>query len=155
MAQLQSPPPTIYEFQGDYRFLSNFYPAPIVVDGITYDTTEHFYQMHKFTQKWLLADIRTAPTPGQAKRIARQYSVLIREDWDEIKVRIMTIATMNKFWQHTALAVKLLQTGNAVLIEGNRWHDNFWGSCQCDKCTQIIGQNQLGLILRNVRNTLR
>ena len=29
----------------------------------------------------------------------------------------------------TELKKKLVDTGNEKIIEGNTWHDNFWGSC--------------------------
>lgn len=42
---------------------------------------------------------------------------------------------------------KLLQdTGDAELIEGNWWHDEFWGVCNG------IGQNQSGKILMVIRS---
>ena len=41
-----------------------------------------------------------------------------------------------------------------MLIEGNYWHDNYWGNCLCPKCKEIEGQNQLGKILMKVRSTL-
>ena len=37
----------INEFQGKYRFLSNFYPCDIVYEGIQYPSTEHAYQAAK------------------------------------------------------------------------------------------------------------
>lgn len=40
----------------------------------------------------------------------------------------------------------LLSTGNADIIEGNYWHDNFWGQCSCEKCVGK-GKNNLGKIL--------
>jgi predicted NAD-dependent protein-ADP-ribosyltransferase YbiA (DUF1768 family) len=43
----------------------------------------------------------------------------------------------------------LLATGDRDLIEGNTWHDNFWGVCSCPKCTfpPIPQTNWLGKIL--------
>ena len=43
----------------------------------------------------------------------------------------------------------LLATGDAELIEGNWWHDQFWGVCNG------VGQNQLGKILMAIRNLYR
>src|SRR6185369_8674281 len=37
----------ILEFQGDNRFLSNFFPAEVIYEGITYPTAEHAYQAAK------------------------------------------------------------------------------------------------------------
>lgn len=59
-----------------------------------------------------------------------------------------------KFRQHPKLKKKLLGTGDAVLIEGNTWHDNIWGDCSCPKCWNIEGKNLLGRILMQVREEL-
>ena len=34
----------------------------------------------------------------------------------------------------------------------NSWHDNYWGICNCDKCSN--GQNNLGLLLMKLRKEL-
>lgn len=49
---------------------------------------------------------------------------------------------------------KLLQTGSETIIEGNWWHDNFWGICQCKKCEYIEGENNLGFLLMHIRTEL-
>ena len=45
-------------------------------------------------------------------------------------------------------------TGDAELIEGNTWHDNYWGVCSCSKCNGR-GKNRLGKLLMKVREELR
>jgi predicted NAD-dependent protein-ADP-ribosyltransferase YbiA (DUF1768 family) len=47
------------------------------------------------------------------------------------------------------LAVKLLGTGDAILIEGNGWGDTYWGVCKG------AGLNKLGLILMETRELVR
>lgn len=37
----------IKEFQGEYRWLSNFWPARVVLDGVEYPTVENAYQASK------------------------------------------------------------------------------------------------------------
>ena len=48
----------------------------------------------------------------------------------------------------------LLDTGDAILIEGNFWHDNFFGSCTCPKCGNK-GQNNLGKLLMQIRDEMK
>ena len=45
----------------------------------------------------------------------------------------------------------LIATGEQKLIEGNYWHDNFWGSCSCEKCGDK-GENHLGRLLMKLRS---
>ena len=51
---------------------------------------------------------------------------------------------------------KLLATGDATLVEGNRHHDNIWGYCTCDSCRakNKLGLNRLGNILMEIRDSL-
>ena len=96
--------------------------------------------------------IAEAKTPGVAKRLGRQ--VQLRKDWEEIKVDIMRLGLSLKFHAHMGLIEKLIDTGEADLIEGNTWHDNFWGICLCPKC-QSKGQNHLGRLLMETRERFR
>lgn len=41
----------IDSFNGKYRFLSNFYPVKVKLDGVTYDSVEHAYQAAKTIDK--------------------------------------------------------------------------------------------------------
>jgi predicted NAD-dependent protein-ADP-ribosyltransferase YbiA (DUF1768 family) len=49
------------------------------------------------------------------------------------------------------LKQKLVNTGEILLVEGNCWHDNFWGDCYCPKCFNRMGKNMLGRLLMKVR----
>ena len=142
----------ITEFDGKYAFLSNFFYAPFVYDGIIYPTNEHFFQAMKTLDQEKRKQIAEAKTPGAAKRMGRQ--VQLREDWEEVKYTAMRVGVERKFDAHPDLAEKLIATGDAILIEGNSWHDNTWGSCFCPKCAAIAGKNWLGEILMERRKEL-
>ena len=144
--------PPITEFRGAYRFLSNFWPVGWA-DGRL--TVEHYYQAAKAVsaddQRW----VYDAPTPGEAKRRGRR--VAVRSDWDDVKLEVMRTLVRAKFLTSVQLYGWLLATGDAELVEGNTWHDNYWGRCSCDRCVraEIVGQNHLGKILMQVRDELR
>lgn len=140
-------------FFGDYRFLSNFYPAPVVFEGVQYSTTEHAYQAAKTIDPSEREYIRSQESPGAAKRAG--VLVTLREGWAEgIDVEVMRQITEAKFRPGTALAEALLLTGDDLLVEANTWHDNHWGDCTCGACTQP-GQNLLGVTLMETRNKIR
>lgn len=136
----------IDEFRGEYRFLSNFYRAPIVCEGEVFPTVEHAYQCAKTLDAQERAHIMKANTPGVAKKRGR--NVTVRPNWDEVKVDIMTYLVCEKFTQHPHLAEKLVATGDKWLVEGNDWGDTFWGVCNSE------GENKLGRILMEVRTAL-
>jgi len=116
----------ILTFDGEHRFLSNFYPSAILYRGHTWPMVEHAYQAAKFTNLEYQHHIRLAPTPGVAKRLGR--SPHKRSDWDSVKVGIMFSLLQLKF-QIPELRGQLLATGDRWLEEGNSWGDTFWGVC--------------------------
>jgi ribA/ribD-fused uncharacterized protein len=135
----------IDQFQNGYRFLSNFWSGKTV-------NVECEYQAAKSLDPKEQELIRKLK-PGEAKRYAR--GVNLRPDWEEIKLPIMRELVFKKFREDPDLRFKLLRTKDALLIEGNYWHDNFWGDCFCPKCKHIKGQNHLGRILMDVRNRIK
>ena len=141
----------IVEFDGEYAFLSNFYPSTIYHDGITYPTNEHFFQAMKTLDIDERKAIAAADTPGKAKRMGR--NVKLRPDWEKIKVDVMRLGLILKFTD-AELAEKLIATGDEELVEGNWWHDNTWGNCHCTECSRKGGRNLLGMLLMEVRKEL-
>lgn len=139
-------------FKDEYRWLSNFWEAPIVVGGVTYPTNEHMYQLCKTAVPEEVAKILESETAGRVKRLGKKATM--REDWDDLKLSVMLKANLLKFTQHPDLAVLLLSTGDESLVEYNTWHDNYWGQCQCEKCEDITGENHLGKILMSIRKHL-
>lgn len=135
----------IESFQGQYRWLSNFWPAEVEFEGITFPTVEHAYQAAKTQDERERRAIAALPTPGQAKRMGKK--VRLRSDWEDVKVEVMTQLVRAKF-EDPDLMYKLAQTKDAYLIEGNTWGDTFWGVCRGK------GKNHLGQILMKVRSEI-
>lgn len=144
-------------FEGRYVFLSNFYPSPVEytsLDGQKHiaPSVEHAFQASKATELKHELAILSSPTMAGAKRRGRQ--IKIRSDWEQVKVQTMYEFVLKKF-SVPELKEKLLATGDAELVEGNHWHDNYWGDCYCDGCRGVPGKNKLGEILMQVRHELR
>lgn len=140
-------------FQRQYRFLSNFFPAPIQrkgEDGKVWPTSEHLYQALKCVNPSDMETIRRATTPGNAKRLGNVFE--IHSDWnDKSKEDAMRVCLFLKFSQNKNVRRLLLATGDAMLVESNRWHDNYWGDCVCSRCSNQKGQNILGKMLMSLR----
>ena len=141
-------PAKIAEFQGEYRFLSNFYPAVVEFEGITYPSVEHAYQSAKTLDMNERRRIAAIADPGEAKRAGRALNPQ-RTDWEQAKFDVMETCVRYKFTHHPELREKLLATGDAQLEEGNTWGDRIWGVYQGQ------GDNRLGKILMKVRDELR
>lgn len=134
----------ISEFNGEFRFLSNFYNAPVLFNGIRYRNTEAAFQAQKQPER--AQEFADLP-PNHAKSLGRKLK--LRADWERVKQQVMLELTRAKYTQNQFLAERLLATGNAELIEGNYWNDTYWGVCRG------VGRNELGKILMQVRDELR
>ncbi|KOR30553.1 hypothetical protein TI04_05240 [Achromatium sp. WMS2] len=143
----------IRHFRGEYAFLSNFAESMIVVDGLIWGTVEHAFQAAKMLDEANKERIRGAPYPRLAKYLGRTLSPR-RTDWEQCKEDIMHQMVTLKFKQNEHLLAKLLSTGTEELVEGNNWHDNIWGDCECPECQNIPGQNLLGKVIMRVRSEL-
>lgn len=151
----------IDSFDGEFRWLSNFYYHDVGV------TVEHLFQASKphrsavytsgegedaFTVNWMEL-ILQADTPGKAKRLGRKAP--LRKDWDKDKLTVMYNALVDKF-NVRMLGDWLVATDDVLLVEGNNWHDNYWGDCRCNREACVpLGHNHLGMLLMRVRDELR
>lgn len=133
----------ISKFDGDYRFLSNFYEAPVVYQGYQFTNSEAAFQAAKCPER--MAEF-CGLNPGAAKRLGRR--VPLRPGWDSIRDDVMYTVCKAKFLQNPELLQKLCETGDAELVEGNTWGDKIWGVCQGE------GENRLGKILMRIRKEL-
>jgi ribA/ribD-fused uncharacterized protein len=152
----------IDSFSGEWDFLSNFHTYPIVYRNILFKSTEHAYQADKFEaeEKRRIFSLDANPnlTAGQAKRMGLKMKPC-RPDWDTVKLGVMLDVLLLKF-EPANMRVKLASTGTAELVEGNYWHDMYWGVCDGSgrhkKCPghEPGGENHLGILLMEVRKRL-
>ena len=144
-------PIRFYNRDEPYYEFTNFFQAPVLVDGKLWPTTEHYFQAQKFIGTPFTEVIRNFQRPREAFDLSRNPAVSRwrRKDWEEVKVDIMRKALLAKFTQHSDLRHLLLSTEDRDLIEHSPY-DNFWGNGGDDS-----GQNRLGLLLMEIRDGLR
>ena len=135
----------IKEFQGEYRWLSNFAPCKIVLEGVEYASIEHAYVSAKSDDKeWKEFCANPENTAGHLKRAGRDLE--LKPDWDEKRFGIMRECIEQKYAQEP-YRTKLEETGFQHIQEGNKWNDKFWGVCL--KTNE--GENNLGKMIMEVR----
>ena len=136
----------ITEFRGDHAFLSNFYPCNIYYNGLHFYSVEAAFQAAKCTSR---EDARQFChlNPSQAKALGR--TVMLRRDWEQVKVGIMKELLRLKFSKYD-LHKMLVATGDEIIQEGNTWNDTFWGV----NSKTGLGQNVLGQLLMTLRAEL-
>lgn len=145
-------PRVIRDFEGLYECFSNFSDHQVSFRGEVFPTAEHAFQAWKTLDPTEFKRIRDARGPGAAKAMGRRTQ--LRPDWETIKLDVMRGIIADKFAAGTEPARVLLSTGDAAIVEGNSWHDNIWGICECGRCPGV-GLNWLGKILEEQRAALR
>jgi len=138
---------TITSFDGEYRFLSNFWQCMILFEDHFYSSAEQIYVTYKLKDKSSRDLVRAIHDPGKAKRFGRIHTM--REDWDDIKYATMYNIVKAKFDQNPNLMEMLIATKPKIIIGGNTWGDRYWGQCPLG-----TGENNLGKILMTVRDSI-
>jgi len=141
-------PIRFYSTAGEHGYLSNFSPHAIERRGVVWLTAEHFFQAQKFAGTEHEQAIRTAPSPMTAARMGRSRERPLRADWEAAKEHVMLEALRAKFTQHVELGRRLLETGDARLIEHTA-NDRYWADGG-----DGTGRNRLGALLEQVRSEL-
>lgn len=138
-----------YAVAHEHGEFSNFALFPIRVDGLSWPTSEHYFQAQKFKGTSDEDAIRRANTPMEAARMGRQRHRPLRKEWESVKVQVMRAALQAKFTQHSELQALLVATHPSKLVEHTS-HDAYWGDGGDGQ-----GQNWLGRLLMELREDLR
>jgi ribA/ribD-fused uncharacterized protein len=110
-------------------WLSNWSKHPIVDNGVTFPTAEHYLMHHKAL---LMGDAATAArilkakSPCAAKMLGRSVDNWDEERWCSKRKDIMRRGLALKVEQHPDLLALLTQTGASVLAEASP-DDKIWG----------------------------
>ena len=143
--------------------LSQWYPAPFEVDGVRFETAEHYMMWGKarlFDDEKAAARILAAGHPKEAKDLGRTISGFDEATWVAQRVAIVTAGNVEKFRQNPDLLAFLLGTNQRVLVEASPL-DRIWGiglAATDEKAqdpAQWRGLNLLGEALMAARETLR
>lgn len=141
---------------------SQWYPSPIVIDGITYNCCEQ-YMMHQ--KALFFEDIKTAEkimkasSPRDQKMLGRSVKNFNKDRWDKVNLNIVYRANLAKFTQIKELREALLSNGNRILVEASPY-DQIWGIGMGEEEPGVEnpiywkGQNLLGQVITLVKHEL-
>lgn len=142
--------------------LSQWWPAPFDVDGVTFATAEHYMMWRKarlFGDHESAARILLASHPRQAKMLGRRVRGFDEQTWVRERFGIVRDAGVAKFGQHRDLRDYLLGTRNRVLVEASP-ADRVWGiglaadDPRAARPQSWPGLNLLGFALMEARDLL-
>lgn len=143
--------------------LSQWWPSPFTVDGVTYATAEHWMMAGKarlFGDEVALARVLAAGHPSQAKKAGRLVRGFDEETWARERFGIVVEGSVHKFAADEELRAYLLGTGERVLVEASPV-DRVWGiglaadNPAAEDPERWRGPNLLGFALMGARERLR
>ena len=137
--------------KAEYRWLSNMALVDIELRGIIYPSVEHAYMSEKSHDKnWKELCSKREIKGTQIKAYSK--TIELREDWEEVKLKVMEYCLRKKFNQEPFKS-NLLLTGNQNIQEGNTWNDLFWGVDL--KQNPNKGENHLGRLIMKIRDEIK
>lgn len=143
--------------------LSQWWPSPFVVDGVTYATAEHWMMAAKarlFEDQEAEHRVLAAGSPAQAKNVGRLVRGFDEQTWRRERFGIVVEGSVHKSAAHEGLREFLLNTGDRVLVEASPM-DRVWGIglAADDEAAgdpeRWRGPNLLGFALMEARHRLR
>lgn len=122
------------------------------VNGVEIRTTEALYQACRFPHlPEIQQRIIEQKSPMAAKMISNSNKKKSREDWDNIRLKVMKWCINIKLAQNfVSFGAVLHETGLKNIVE-NSAKDNYWGSIPNEEGTIYTGKNALGRLLMDLR----
>lgn len=128
---------------------------PLRVNGLRILTSEALYQSCRFPHRPEVQRlIIEQNSPMTAKMKSKPYRRDSRQDWDQVRVKIMRWCLRVKLAQNWCkFSELLLETGGRPIVEESR-KDDFWGAKPADDGT-YVGINVLGRLLMELREAIK
>lgn len=143
--------------------LSQWYPSPFTLDGLTFPTAEHYMMFRKaqlFNDDETARRILSSSGPEAVKALGRGVRGFQEPIWQQSRVSIVVEGNLAKFSQCAPLRDFLVGTKHRVLVEASPV-DKVWGiglaadDPHAENPLEWRGLNLLGFALMDVREQLR
>lgn len=143
--------------------LSQWWPSPFTVDGVTYASAEHWMMAGKarlFGDAEAAERAVAAKSPAEAKKVGRLVRDFDGAVWERERYGLVVAGSVHKFGQDAELGGFLRGTGDRVLVEASPM-DRIWGiglaadDPRAEDPATWQGLNLLGFALMEARAVLR
>lgn len=138
-----------------YGGLSNMSTGfPLEINNIKIKTVEALYQACRFPHlPEIQQKIINQSSPMNVKMISNANKKNSRDDWDNVRIKIMKWCIQVKIAQNfNSFGSVLNETGLKNIVE-NSSNDNFWGAIPDADAKIYRGKNALGRLLMDLRQT--
>ena len=150
-------------FYGKNCCFSNFYDAKFTLDGITYSSSQQYFQYQKAMRMGnddIATKIMETSDPVEQHRLGKQVTIN-KDRWNnKLAKQVMEVGVKGKFEQNPGIRDLLVATGKKNIIECNKY-DTFWGNglslynVEAMNQNKWKGENALSNILIQVREGLK
>jgi predicted NAD-dependent protein-ADP-ribosyltransferase YbiA (DUF1768 family) len=148
----------------EWGILGNFYHAPIVVEGVTFDCTERLFHLMKFrdtAEEGIKSEYTVRPGMNikmHMRPMYKQHPEWFREDWGSMVVDAMRFCLQTKYEQCEAFRKELERSKGLFIVEdetrrnerkkkdADSWGVNLVGD-------HYVGPSLLGRLLMELRDT--
>lgn len=135
-----------------WGIFGNFAPTPIIINGVTFKTSELLFQLMKFKEKEPILAVYNANPP---KMIAKHWEKTHRrEDWGRMIVDAMKFCITQKYEQSEDFRKELERSKGKYIVEDQtsfpKKTPDTWGVKQ--QGSDFVGPNLLGRLLMELRD---
>lgn len=140
----------------EWGIFSNFGHSTLVVDGVSFDTSERLFQVMKFKD----GNSRRAvyAKKGNPKMTAKHFEKVgvVRSDWGSIIVDAMKFCLMEKYRQCEVFRHELERSRGFFIVEDqttfSKKNPDTWGAKPSADGKEFIGPNLMGRLLMELRD---
>ena len=134
-----------------WGIFGNFAPTPIIINGVTFKTSELLFQLMKFKEAEPILAVYNANNPKMtAKHWEKTHR---REDWGRMIVDAMKFCLTQKYEQNEDFRKELVRSKDKYIVEDQtsfpKKTPDTWGVKQ--QGSDFVGPNLLGRILMELR----
>ncbi len=143
-----------------WGIFSNFAPAPLVIDGVSFRNSEELFQLMKFRDAAILGRIRDnitreGKTCYNIKKTVKSYEKdYRRDDWGRMVIDAMKYALLVKYRQCGEFRRALAESRGKHIVEDQatmpKKSPDAWGTKPDGDC--FVGPNILGRLLMDLRD---
>lgn len=151
---------TIRKVDEEWGIFCNFASTPIEIDGVTFKSSEHLFQMMKFTDAEVIGRINDNTTRSgkkcyQIKKTVKSYEKdYRRSDWPQMVIDAMKFCLTKKYEQSEAFRAKLEESKGFFIVEDQttmpKKSPDAWGVKPDGD--NFVGPNLLGRLLMELRD---
>ena len=146
---------TIRKVAEEWGLFCNFARTPIVIDGVTFKSSELLFQLMKFQEEEPVRAVFQANNPKMtAKKWQKTHR---RPDWGSMIVDAMKFCLQQKYEQNDNFRQLLEESGDKFIVEDQTYfrkkNADTWGTKLCED--HYTGPNLLGRLLMELRENKR